>query len=634
MKRMVLRIFILCLSVSGFVHGAELFVDLNCSTPTSPYTNWATAATDIQSAVDAAVDGDTVWVTNGVYNVGGKVLPEGNLTNRVCVTNSIELRSVNGPEVTIIKGAGPTGSSAVRCVVLTTNALLSGFTLTKGHCFEHNSDPISYTNLTELSGNGGGVLLGGGSVVSNCLITRNVGYSYGGGAYVRSGMLIDCSVFENRMERYDGGGVFINNGMISDCVISNNYTPDGGGGISAFSEFDLEEMAVIINCLIVGNRAEDLDGGGGVNLWAGAVLDHCVVEDNWTAGPGGGVFMSSHPGDSDRNLVMGCVIRNNWSEGNGAGICSPFGGGSARDCVIDGNTSFLSSGGGIYNVSAINCSIKNNVSDYGGGMFGGTSDGCLIVDNWAVFEGGGVYSGEVYNCTIADNSSDVGGGMYRGEAYNSIIYYNFSTDLVDVVVANSCAPGLVHGLYGNITNAPFFADMGGDNYRLSSASLCIDGGVNGYAHIAMDVDGNPRIHNSRVDMGAYEYSGGISDDDGDGLGNAAEARHGTDPQNPDSDGDGFEDGWEVDHGWNPTHDDTSVLTYIESNPAVFDYYTSESVGDLAMGEMMVGVSNASVNVHLQLMKSSDLMIWTNAGESVEWSVPATNKSFFRVRAQP
>ncbi len=41
-----------------------------------------------------------------------------------------------------------------------------------------------------------------------------------------------------------------------------------------------------------------------------------------------------------------------------------------------------------------------------------------------------------------------------------------------------------------------------------------------------------------------------------------------------------------------------------------------------------------MTIHLKLMKSSDLMIWTNAGDSVEWSMPATNKSFFRVRAQP
>jgi len=35
-------------------------VDVNSTNATPPYTNWATAATNIQDAVDAAVAGDRV----------------------------------------------------------------------------------------------------------------------------------------------------------------------------------------------------------------------------------------------------------------------------------------------------------------------------------------------------------------------------------------------------------------------------------------------------------------------------------------------------------------------------------------------------------------------------------------------
>src|SRR5678815_3195963 len=70
----------------------------------APFTTWPTAATNIQTAIDASGSGDTIWVTNGTYNVGGIIIPGGSLTNRIALTKPLTVRSGNGPERTLIEG--------------------------------------------------------------------------------------------------------------------------------------------------------------------------------------------------------------------------------------------------------------------------------------------------------------------------------------------------------------------------------------------------------------------------------------------------------------------------------------------------------------------------------------------------
>jgi len=80
-------------------------VDAAGTSPLSPYTNWATAATNIQDAITAAASNDLVIVTNGVYATGGKSA-DGGITNRVTIDKAIIVQSVSGPAATIIEGMG------------------------------------------------------------------------------------------------------------------------------------------------------------------------------------------------------------------------------------------------------------------------------------------------------------------------------------------------------------------------------------------------------------------------------------------------------------------------------------------------------------------------------------------------
>src|SRR3954462_9739818 len=74
-----------------------------------PFTDWSTAATNIQAAVNTAAAGDQVWVTNGVYETGASLDPQGQLSNRVAITKAVIVRSVNGPEATVIAGDATAG---------------------------------------------------------------------------------------------------------------------------------------------------------------------------------------------------------------------------------------------------------------------------------------------------------------------------------------------------------------------------------------------------------------------------------------------------------------------------------------------------------------------------------------------
>jgi hypothetical protein len=191
-----------------------LYVDLNSPSPSPPYTNWVTAATNIQDAVGAAAAGDSILVTNGVYQSGGVVVV-GQETNRVALTNAIALFSVNGPRETII-----VGSTQTRCAYVGSNSVLSGFTLTNGQAV--------YNGDFALEMSGGGVWSESGGVVTNCIIRGNSSSGAsraGGGAY--GGVLYNCTLTGNTAG--PGGTQSPCHGLRS-CAASHRPFRRGRGG--------------------------------------------------------------------------------------------------------------------------------------------------------------------------------------------------------------------------------------------------------------------------------------------------------------------------------------------------------------------------------------------------------------------
>jgi hypothetical protein len=251
------------------VHYPIHYVSLSSTNPLWPYIDWNIAATNIQDAVDSAISGDSVVVSNGVYQNGGRVI-YGAMTNRVAITRPITLRSLNGPDLTFIQGfqlPGTTnGDGAVRCVYLSNNVVLVGFTLTNG-ATRSTGDEVKEQS-------GGGVLAQSSSaVISNCVLAANSAME-GGGA--QDGTLYNSILTGNSAFNLGGGGA--RSSILNGCVLISNQTSGIGAGAL---------YCTLNNCFLVRNAAR-LQGGGA--CWC--ALNSCTVVAN-SALLGGGLWGGS-----------------------------------------------------------------------------------------------------------------------------------------------------------------------------------------------------------------------------------------------------------------------------------------------------------------------------------------------------
>lgn len=248
-NRVLSTLLLLYLFAAGPAPAAVRYVDLNSASPAPPYTNWVTAATNIQDAVDAAVTGDQILVTDGVFQTGSRTVFGVIGINRVAVTKAVVVQSVNGPDFTIIQGyqvPGTTnGPGAVRCAYLSGGAVLAGFTLSNG--------------ATEFGGSGGGVFcesLSRSEVVSNCVLIGNAADYQGGGSF--RGTLQNCTLNGNSVwwrqgyanSGYGGGGAC--SSRLNNCVLVDNrvFGGDGGGAAAEYGG-----SCTLSNCTLVGNVA-------------------------------------------------------------------------------------------------------------------------------------------------------------------------------------------------------------------------------------------------------------------------------------------------------------------------------------------------------------------------------------------
>jgi len=542
-------ISIAVLTVLGMAIRSEAvtrYVDINSALPVQPFTSWGTAADNIRDAINLSSDGDEIFVADGSYI---------NSAVGLDVTKDIMIRSVGGPLVTIIDGNGG------RCLDLGNNAcVISGFTIKNGH--SSSGGGPSYDK-------GGGIYCSGIiPFVTNCIITANAtgGNSDARGGGVYGGTVVDC-IISNNITVGSGGGM--SDGVSIDCVISDNSAGYGGGRSYGASYGCTFSNNVANFTTSSGGTVYELGEGGGIY---GGVASNCTFIGNTSNSRGGGIAK----GEAYNSTFSKNTTRfggGGMSESKGvnctfsANTAGSYGGGAHQSelelCIISGNISSDRGGGISESTASFSTIIDNVATNHGGGAHGGVYTNCVFTDNTAISgaggglffcnaynceisgnkangNGGGVYnSSAIWNCTINGNTSAAGdgGGIFYGTIYNSIVWNNTAgatgDDMLYGTSYNTCSPDLIHGVDGNTTNEPSFIGAGTGDYHLENNSPCIDTGTNAYAVGSVDLDGNPRIANGTIDMGAYEYvsvpgeiavsgpSGNLTDGGGEAFGNQA-----------------------------------------------------------------------------------------------------------------
>lgn len=252
-------------------------------------------------------------------------------------------------------------------------------------------------------------------------------------------------------------------------------------------------------------------------------LSECTVA-NCTAS---GVLVRAGWWDRAQLIMDKCVVRDN----NRHGVYVTSQGAGWQGAVVRANNSVVSGNGeaGIWSFS-----IDDGLYEVPGGEVIGiepSASGDLTVTS-STITGNSV---GLVGAPFPPGSEGGGGAWIR--LYNSIVYGNAQHDL-DFRWFGEYAvwmtSGIVHscvgweelaGIRGNIASDPLFAGPDNGDFKLQAGSPCVDaGGMYWQPTIALqdgapiiswdagkDLDGNPRISGSRPDMGAYEFPGEAPD---------------------------------------------------------------------------------------------------------------------------
>ena len=213
--------------------------DAEDGTEANPYKTLAAACDALSNGIGV------VQVKPGVYDRGSIQLAGAHNTRMAPQGGFLRVVGIEGAEKTIVVGAADPdylteggehdqdhdgcGPNAVRCFATAANCHVQGLTFTGGHTNRGASNSESGLKVwgAAVVGSTSSSALPGGAIISDCIITNNVGWR---GAAAYGGTLCRCVIADNQNYRTD---FLIYHSRLSNCLIHDNRACGASGSKTA-----------------------------------------------------------------------------------------------------------------------------------------------------------------------------------------------------------------------------------------------------------------------------------------------------------------------------------------------------------------------------------------------------------------
>ena len=263
--------------------------------------------------------------------------------------------------------------------------------------------------------------------------------------------------------------------LIDSCTFATNDPSATGFSLV----YNFHASPVITNSLFIGNHGQF--SGAIENNFAATAIGNCRFVRNSADFKGGAIL---NEGDSSTFIVNSIFQTNSSSNVGGAIQNSDASTTTINGCLFVGN--FARQGGAVYHGSSGTCTVLNsalygnNASVQWGGI--GQNSGQILVRNSILWRN------RDESFTVNYEQAQV--GTYGGT----------------LSISNSCLENLsAYAGYNNAQYDPLFVDPDAQNFRISAYSPVVNQGNSSAAlTIIPDLDNNPRVFGTNVDMGAYE----------------------------------------------------------------------------------------------------------------------------------